>query len=83
MLESEIKILCNNHQVCPQVMNILQDMGFTHIRDKSDSSPSFDISAKCNFRDGQEAEKTIEQVFEKCKGKIHQVQLTTKNSNFF
>ena len=82
VLESEIKILCNNHEVCPDVMFILQRMGFTHIRDVKDSS-TFDIIAKRDFRNGEDAQKTIEEIFDKCKGKIHQVQHTTKNSGFF
>ena len=83
VLESEVKFLCNNHQVCSEVMKILQSMGFTHIRDIQDSSTSFDISAKHNFNDGQDREKTIEKVFAKCEGKIHQIQTTTKGSRFF
>ena len=83
ILESEIKVRCNNHQVCPQVIDILQGIGFTRIRDIRDTSTSFDISARCRFKDGQDREKMISDVFEKGKGKIHGIQIIAKRSSLF
>jgi len=45
-VESKVKILCNNHRVCPEVMITLGEMGFTRIKDVSRESVSFDITAK-------------------------------------
>lgn len=78
-MESEVKILCDNHKACPEVMDVLEDMDFTRVRDISNSSVSFDITAKRNFRDEQDEQKTIEKVFDRCKGKVNQIEVTRKN----
>ena len=83
ILESEVNILCNYYHVCPQVMTILDDMNFTRIRDIRDSSASFDISASHNFKDGQDKEELISKIFERCKGMIHEIQITAKRSSYF
>lgn len=83
MLESDVKILCSNHQVCPQVINILQDIGFTRIKDIRESSTSFDISARYRFKDGQHREKIINDIFEKGEEKIHGIKITARRSRFF
>ena len=79
MLEAEVKILCEYHEICPEVMVALQDMGFTRIRDISDSSVSFDIIAKRNFHDEKDEQETIRMVFDRCKDKVHQIEVTKKN----
>ena len=78
MLESEIKILCERHEVCPEVMVALQDMGFTRIRDISDSSVSFDITARRIFHDEKDEQETVRRVFDRCSGKVHQIEVTKK-----
>ena len=83
MLESNIKVRCNNHHVCPQVIGILQGIGFTRIRDIRESSTSFDISARYRFKDGQNREEIINDIFEKSRGKVHGIQITAKRSRFF
>lgn len=80
VLESEINILCENHEVCPEVMIALQDMGFTRLKDVSDSLISFDITAKRDFQDEKDEQETINKVFSRCGNKIHQIQVTRKNS---
>ncbi len=60
-------------------MLILGDMGFTNIKDVHDSSTSFDILAKHNFKDEKEEKEMIERIFHECEGKIHQVTLVRKN----
>ena len=83
MLEAEIKILCNHHEVCPEVMVILQDMGFTRIKDISDSSVSFDITARRTFHNEKDEQETIRDVFDKCNGRVHQIEITKKTSRSF
>ncbi|MDE0267054.1 MAG: hypothetical protein OXI27_06680 [Thaumarchaeota archaeon] len=75
-MESKVKILCNNHRVCPEVMITLGEMGFTRIKDVSRESVSFDITAKRNFKSVEDERKTIHQVFDRCKGKVHQIEVS-------
>lgn len=82
-MDSEIKVLCDNHKVCDDVMRTLGDMGFTRIKDVSSSSVSFDITAKRKFRDEKDEENTINKVFDRCGGKIHEIQVSRKRSGFF
>ena len=74
-LGSEISILCENHEVCPKVMIILQ-MGFTRLKDVSYSSILFDITAKRDFQDEKDEQETIDKVFGRCG---NQIQVTRKN----
>lgn len=60
-------------------MIILEDMGFTRIRDVSDKSVSFDITARGSFQDEKDEKKTVDEIFSKCGGKVHQIQITRKN----
>lgn len=83
MLESEIKILCENHEACLPIMIILEGMGFTRLRDVSDSSVSFDIMAKREFHDEKDVQETVKKVFDSAKGKIHRIQITRKNRRSF
>ncbi len=77
-LEFEFKILCSTHQACPDVKKILEEIGFTHLKDL-DNSPSFDISAKFELENEEQKEEIAEKIFEKCPEKIQTIQIITKN----
>ncbi len=78
-LDAEIKILCSNHKVCDNVIQTLDSMGFTQIKDVSKSSISFDITAKHKFQDAKDEERMIKEVFGRCEDKIHEIQVSRKN----
>ena len=77
-MNSEFKFLCNTHQACPEVKQVLVELGFTNLRDL-DNSPSFDISAKYDLKDTKHAEKVARQVFEKCQRRVQTIQIHVKH----
>ena len=77
-MESEFQILCNTHQACPEVKKVLEELGFTNLKDL-DSSPSFDISAKFNLENDTQIEEIARQVFKECQEKVQSIQITIKD----
>ena len=77
-MESEFRILCNIRQACPEVKQVLEDLGFINLKDL-DNSPSFDISAKISINDDKQTEEIAQQIFERCSEKIQTIQITVKN----
>ena len=79
MVKKEVKfsILCSEHEVCSDVMDVLEDLGF-HNLTELDNSPSFDITGKIVVQDGEEAEKITQEIFKKAGQKVHMVEITTR-----
>lgn len=77
-LKYEVKILCSDHQVCPHVISVLEKMKFKRIQDIRGSSTSYDIDARYNFKDEQDRQKTIQEVFKRCDGKVYQIRTAPK-----
>lgn len=77
-MESEFKILCNEHQACPAVKRVLADLGFTNLKDLH-NSPTFDISARIHVEDGKEAEKIAHEIFKECQNRVQTIQVNIRN----
>lgn len=70
----EIKILCVNRTVCEDVIKKLRNEGFDGI--KEIDSPSFDIVAKLPSDNKKSVNSLVDDLFDKCKGKIQTVQIS-------
>lgn len=70
---AEFKILCTNHEVCDDVIDKLNNLGFIEI--KHSKEPSFDIIAKYPVNLTKSFENLAGDIFEKCKGKIQTIQI--------
>ena len=75
-MKVKFKFLCSTHQACPEVKNILKNMGFTDFKDLNNST-SFDIFAKFELENEKEGEKIAERVLEQCQEKVQTIQIET------
>lgn len=75
-MEAKFKILCSKHEACPDVMDVLVDLGFYRLRELNNSH-SYDISAKIEVENGKEAQEIIQDLFKECE-EIQQIQVTTR-----
>ena len=74
-MKVEFKILCNTHQACPEVKQIMKGMGFTDFKDLP-NSPSFDIVAKFELDNDEQKEKIARKIFEECQEKVQTIQIS-------
>lgn len=70
------KILCSTHKACPRVINELKKMGFQKIKD-TPNSPTSDISAMIVVVDEKKIQKTAKTLFEKHRGDIQRISITS------
>ena len=73
-MDAEFKILCVS-QACDEVKGILKGKGFTKIKDLN-NSPSFDISAKNEFKDREQLERVAKEILEES-GNVVSIQVNT------
>jgi hypothetical protein len=71
-MKEHFKFLCTNDDVCPEVKEILERMGFKKIKDRKNSI--FDISAEIEL-DGRKKEDIGIKVLKKCKHKVQQIEI--------
>ncbi|TLX80418.1 MAG: hypothetical protein E6L00_07610 [Thaumarchaeota archaeon] len=76
IVKTEWKILCSSHKACPKVIEEMEKMYFTKIKD-TPNSPTSDISAILVLENDKKIEETASTLFKKCGADIQRISIAT------
>jgi len=71
---TELKILCVNRKVCPDIIEKLKSLGFNHVNEID--SPSFDIVAKFDKSMNRNYEKIVNKIDDLCGNYVQAIQIS-------
>lgn len=76
--KTEFKFLCINHEVCEEVRNTLDTLGFKDLKDLKNSA-SYDIAGNHESLGREKTDKLVHDIFEKTGRKIVSIKISNKD----